>query len=350
MKALSITFIAMTLLLIARASLAQGERSTSGKPLKVCATLPDLGDIARSIGGGNVDVTVFVKGPEDPHFLEAKPSFIKAASEADLFIQSGLELEVGYAPAILANARNEKIAPGATGFLEAASVVTPLDVASGQVDRSMGDVHAGGNPHFLSDPLNGIKVARLIADRLGTLRPEHRADFDASYAKFRERICVGLVGETLAKKYDAEKLAQLFESGRLEGFLESQGDRTLLGGWLGKLSGHAGVGAVADHNLWPYFARRFNIKVVAFLEPKPGVAPTTKHLGEVIEQMKRDHVALILAAPYFDPRHAALVAQRTGAKIVPLSHQVGGREGTGSYYDCIDYNVKQLAAALEGTK
>lgn len=350
MRTLFTTCIALLLALVAPRARAQAVRTTADRPLKICATLPDLGDIARTIGGGQVEVTVFVKGPEDPHFLEAKPSFIKAASEADLFIQSGLELEVGYAPAIITNARNEKIAPGGPGFLEAASVITALDVASGQVDRSMGDVHAGGNPHFLSDPLNGIKVARLIADRLGTLRPEHRAEFNANFASFRERMCTGLVGEALAKKYDAEKLAQLFETGRLEPFLESQGDRKLLAGWLGRLSGHAGVGAVADHNLWPYFAKRFNIRVVAFLEPKPGVAPTTRHLGEVIEQMKRDHVALIIAAPYFDPRHATLVAQRTGAKIVSLSHQVGGRDGTGSYYEFIDYNVRQLAAALEGAK
>ncbi len=335
-----------------RAASAQPDNPAAepAPPLKVCATTTDLGSLAREIGGDRAAVTTFVKGTEDPHFLEAKPSFIKAASEADLFIQVGLELEVGWAPAILQNARNARIQPGSPGFLDVSAAITPLEVPTGMIDRSMGDVHAAGNPHYLADPVNGIRVARLIADRLGALRPADRAGFESRYAAFRQRVGAALVGEPLAKKYEAEKLAILFETGRLDSFLDTQGDRALLGGWLGMLSGHAGAKAVADHNLWPYFARRFGITVVGFLEPKPGVAPTTRHLQGVIEAMQRDRVRVILTSPYFDPRHAAFVAEQTGAKVVALAHQVGGQPGTDDYVAMCDYNVRRLAAALAEAK
>jgi ABC-type Zn uptake system ZnuABC Zn-binding protein ZnuA len=318
-------------------------------PLKVCATTPDLGSIAREVGGDKVEVTVFVKGPEDPHFLEAKPGFIKAASEADLLIEIGLELEVGWIPAIQANARNEKILVGGAGFLDASTAITPLEVPTGAIDRSMGDVHAAGNPHYLSDPINGIKVARLIADKMESLRPEDRAGFESRYTAFRQKVCEKLVGEALAKKYETEKLATLYERGKLAQFLESQHDDKV-GGWLGMVGAAYGTKAVSDHNLWPYFAKRYGIQVIGFLEPKPGVSPTTKHLGEIVELMKRENVKLILCTPYFDARHAAFVSGQTGAKTVALAHQVGSEPGTDDYISMCDYNVKQLAGALKGGK
>jgi ABC-type Zn uptake system ZnuABC Zn-binding protein ZnuA len=320
-------------------------RQSAAPPLKICATIPDLGDIARQIGGDQVSVTVFVKGSEDPHFLEAKPSFIKAASEADALIFVGLELEVGWLPPILANCRNERIQPGTPGSIDVSSAIAPMELPTGPIDRSMGDVHAAGNPHYLTDPINGIKAARLIADRLGALRPADRAGFDDRFNAFRAKVCSALVGEALAKKYDAEKLAALAERGKLRSFLESQGDAQALGGWLAQIPGPAA--AVADHNLWPYFARRYGISIVGYMEPKPGVAPTTKHLGELVEQMKRDHIGLILTSPYFDPRHGAFVSKETGARVVPLTHQCGGHPGTDDYIAMCDYNVRQLAAAMK---
>ncbi len=326
------------------------EARQDSPPLKVCATVPDLGAIAREIGGDRVSVTVFVKGTEDPHFLEAKPSFIKAASEADALIVVGMELEMGWVPPILANCRNDKLQPGAPGSIDVSTVITPLELPTGPVDRSMGDVHSAGNPHYLTDPLNGIKAAKLIADRFGALRPADKAAFDAHYTAFRNNVCAALVGPTLAKKYDAEKLAVLFERGKLSSFLESQGDAKDLGGWLGQLAAGAGVKAIADHNLWPYFARRFGITIVGYMEPKPGVAPTTKHLREVVELMKRDGVKLILTSPYFDPRHGEFVARETGAKVTLLAHQCGGQPGTDDYIAMCDYNVRQLVAAIKGAQ
>ncbi len=315
-------------------------------PLKVCATIPDLGDITRTVGGDRVSVTVFVKGSEDPHFLEAKPSFIKAASEADVLVFAGLELEVGWLPPILGNCRNDRIQPGQKGSIDVSTAITPLELPSGPIDRSMGDVHASGNPHYLTDPLNGLKAARLIADRLAALRPEDRAGFESRLGAFKDKLCAALVGETLAKKYDAEKLALLFERGKLRSFLESQGDGAALGGWLAQLPGP--TTAVADHNLWPYLAHRYGITITGYMEPKPGVAPTTRHLGQLVEQMKRDKVGLILTSPYFDPRHGEFVASQTGARVVPLTHQCGGRPGTDDYIAMCDYNVRQLVQAMKG--
>lgn len=332
-------------------SLAGPARAFAGTaretPLNICATIPDLGDLARQIGGDHVSVTVFAKGTEDPHFLEARPSFVKAASEADALVMVGMELEVGWIPPIILNSRNPKIQVGQPGYIQASAAITPLEVPTGVVDRSQGDVHMAGNPHFLIDPVSGIKVARLLADKFGELRPEDKADFDANYKKFHDRVCEGLVGSDLAKKYDGEKLAALAEHGALETFLKSQGDDKLLGGWLGLFAGHKGVKAVADHNLWPYFARRYGIDIVGFMEPRPGVAPTTRHLKEIVEQMKRDNVKLIFQSPYFDPRHGEFVSKLTGAKIVLLAHQVGGRPGTDDYISMCDYNARTLAQAMK---
>jgi ABC-type Zn uptake system ZnuABC Zn-binding protein ZnuA len=283
-----------------------------------------------------------------PHFLEAKPSFIKVLSQCELYLQMGMELEMGWAPVLLQNARNGRVLPGARGYLDASAVITPLEVPSGPVDRSMGDVHPAGNPHYLLDPINGLRVARLIRDKLSELRPERQKYFDERYADFRQRLGAALVGAALAKKYDVEKLALLYEAGKLGDFLKSQGEESLLGGWFGLMLPYRGAKVVADHNMWPYFARRFGISVVGFLEPKPGLPPTTKYLNELIESMRGQGVKVILANPYFDPRFAQFVAERIGAQVVNIAHMVGARPGTDDYISMVDYDVRQLAGALRG--
>ena len=319
-----------------------------GKPIHVCATVSDLGSLTREVGGDQVSVTVFAKGTEDAHFVEAKPSFIKALSHADLYIQVGMDLEIGWAPVLLQNARNGAVLPGGRGYLDASRAISPLEVPTGPVDRSMGDVHPLGNPHYLLDPLNGLKVARLIRDKLITLRPEKKPYFDDRYASFSRRLGAALAGERLAKKYDVEKLALLFEYGRIGSFLKQQGEESFLAGWLGKMLPHYGTKVVADHNLWPYFARRFGISIIGFMEPKPGIPPTTKHLSALAELMGRERVRIVLAASYYDPRHARFISEKTGARVVRMAHQVGAREGTDDYLATIDYNVRQLVDALEG--
>ncbi len=316
-------------------------------PIQVCATVSDLGSLAREVGGEEILVTVFAKGTEDAHFIEAKPSFIKTLSQCDLYLQVGMDLEIGWAPVLLQNARNGAVLPGGRGYIDASRAILRLEVLTGQVDRSMGDVHPLGNPHYLLDPLNGLKVARLIRDKLVELRPDRKPYFEDRYISFHLRLGTALVGEKLAKKYDIEKLALLYEHGKLTPFLKGQGEAPLLWGWLGRMLPHFGTKVVADHNLWPYFARRFGIAVIGFMEPKPGVPPTTKHLGTLVDLMRAERVGAVLTVSYYDPRHARFISQQTGARVVNLAHQVGARDSTDDYLAMIDYNVREMTAALE---
>lgn len=339
---------APALLVIGLSVLAPGASAqTAGGPLKVCATVPELGALIKEIGGDQVTVTVFARGQENPHFVEAKPSFIKELSEADLYLQLGMEMEMGWAPVLLKNAANGKVSPGARGYLDASTAIAPMEVPTGVIDRSMGDVHPQGNPHYLTDPLNGLKVAALIRDRLSELRPSQKEAFQRRYEAFRQKTGVALVGEPLTRKYTFEKLAKLYENGKLQDFLKQQGDERLLGGWLGTMQPYYGVKAVADHNVWPYFGHRFGIEIIGFLEPKPGVSPTTRHLNDLIRKMQAEQVKLVLATPFFNRQQIQFVANSSGAKVVDMAHQVGARSGTGSYLSMVDYNVRQVAGALK---
>ena len=330
---------------------APGQAQAADSPVKVCATVPELGSLVREIGGDRVTVTVFAKGTEDPHFVEPRPSFVKALSACDLYVQLGMGMEIGWAPVLLENARNGRVQPGNPGHLDASRAISPLEVPTTPVTRSMGDVHPGGNPHYLLDPLNGLSVADLIQDRLAVLRPDQRGFFADRYGAFARRLAAALVGEALASRYGVEdviKLARLYEHGKLPDYLESQGEAALLGGWLGRMRPHFGARVVDDHNLWPYFARRFGIKIVGHLEPKPGIPPTTRHLRELVARMNIEGVKAVITAAHYDPRHAQFLARHTGAEIVPLAHQVNARPGADDYLSLHDYNVRTLSAALSG--
>ncbi len=323
---------------------------TADKPLEICVTVPDAAALVQEIGGERVKVTTFARGPEDPHYIEARPSFVRALADADLFIQTGLELEIGWAPVLLKNARNEKVLPGNPGFLEAGSVIQPVDVPSGVVDRSLGDVHPGGNPHFFTDPISGLKVAGLIKNKLSELRPADIEYFNRRYLDFVKRVGDHLFGHELATKYDPAKLIILVEHGKLYDFLKMQGDDGKLGGWSGQMRPFEGKKVVADHAVWPYFARTFGFEVVGYLEPKPGIPPTTRHLQEVVAMMKGQDISVILTTPFFDPKHAHLVAAEVGGHIANMAHQVGALPGTDTYITFIDHNVKAIADAFAGNK
>jgi ABC-type Zn uptake system ZnuABC Zn-binding protein ZnuA len=320
--------------------------------LVVCCTVRSLGSIAGEIGGDACEVTSFAKGGENPHFIDARPSFVKTLAGADLFIQQGLELELGWAPLILQQSRNGKVQPGAPGFLDASTAITPLERPTGPVDRSMGDVHQAGNPHYMTDPLNGILVARLIREKLIELRSAERAGFEQRCAAFEKKVCVALVGEKLANQYPTDtivKLAQLNESGKLKDFLEKQGKLADLGGWLGALLPFTGTKVISDHNQWVYFASRFGLDMVGYLEPKPGISPTTSHLGELVKLIPEQGVKIVFASPGFDPKSGEFVASKTGIKFLVLAHEVGALDAAGSYIEMLDYDVKQIASALHKT-
>lgn len=311
-------------------------------PLAVCTTTTDLGDITRQVGGEHVKVTVFVKGRDNPHFLEARPSFIKSMSKADLFVQIGLELEIGWVPAILASCRNGKVQSGQPGNLDVGRLVRPKYAATEAVDRGHGDVHAGGSPHYMLDPVYGMRVAELIAARLGELRPSAKSDFAANLKRFNGDIGRRLVGERLAAKYDPLKLALLYEHGRLTDFLKETGEVDPVGGWIGSMQASAGKFVIVDHDEYRYLLDRFRIKQIGELEPKPGIQPSTRHLRKMITACEKQKCACILATVYFPPKHAELVSRKCGVPVIQMAHQSGSRAEAASYVEMLDNNIAQL--------
>lgn len=316
--------------------------------LKVCATTPELGSLVEIIGGTAVEATVFAKPSEDPHFVDARPSFIRALNEADLLVSNGLELEIGWLPVLIQNARNSRILPGAPGYIDASVAIAPMNVPAITVDRSMGDVHRMGNPHYLLDPINGLRVAALLRDRMAALWPDDRDGFSTRYNEFEADLARRLAGGALAGRYEIEKLARLQEAGKLLPFLKSVKQESDLGGWWGETLPRVGSGVevVQDHRIWPYFAQRFGLQIVADLEPKPGIAPTTKHMGEVADIIRARKVRIAMTAAYYDPKYGDFLAAQTGIAVLRMANQAGARPGTESYLDMIGYNVDLVAAAL----
>jgi zinc/manganese transport system substrate-binding protein/zinc transport system substrate-binding protein len=214
----------------------------------------------------------------------------------------------------------------------------------------MGDVHPYGNPHYWLDPINGVAIAARLAEVLSQIQPEERSGYEQRASAFRASVYSRLAGEELSRKYDVGKLALLQNRGQLLSFLESQGDIRRLAGWWGALLPKGPIKAVDDHNMWPYFARRFGVEIVGHMEPKPGIPPTTAQLQLLVKTMEAQRVHLIFSSPYYDPRHARFLAEATGALIVPLAHLTGSRPGTADYLDMVDYNVRTLHSALEQTE
>lgn len=327
--------------------LSPARAQDTSAPLQVCATTPNLGRLTEQIGGDQVEVNIFCRPGEDPHFVDAKPSFVRLLSKADLLVAVGLQLEIGWLPTLIRQSRNSKIQLGRTGYLDASQAITALEIRTEETDRSQGDVHGEGNPHYMTDPIRALAVAGLIAGRLSELRPESAEAFTGKVREFRQSLGKALVGEELMATYEFEKLATLFEFGQLQGFLESQGDAAKLGGWLGKMAEHRGCKVVADHNAWPYFTRRFGLVTVGFLEPLPGIPPSTRHLRSILQKMTTEQVRLLLTVPYYDPRHAAFVKEHSTAELVELSLQV--RRGE-SYLGTMNANLLTLVDALSEEK
>ena len=282
--------------------------------LNVVATTPDLASIAREIGGDKIVLTTLAKPTEDPHFVDARPSFIVKLNHADVMIEGGAELEIGWLPALLDQARNEKIVPGAPGHVNCAKGVQLLDVPV-TLDRSRGDIHAAGNPHFAISPSNGKIIAQNIAYALAENDPPNAETYRANL-----------------KTFTAALDAKLVE-------------------WRKTLAPFKGRSLVAYHDSWPYFAREFGLKIELFLEPKPGIPPTPAHLAEVILKMKEESARVIIVDPYLNRRTADTVARETGATVVPVTQFPGGLKGTeGGYIQLVDQLVNSLAAALAATK
>jgi zinc/manganese transport system substrate-binding protein len=278
--------------------------------LNVVATLPDFGSLAREIGGDKVTVTVLAKPTEDPHFVDARPSFVVQLRTADVLIEGGAELEIGWLPPLLQNARNPKIDVGKPGRVISSQGIRLMNVPA-NLTRAAGDVHALGNPHFMTDPIIAKAVAQHIAQSLSSVDGANASFYDANYRKFEATIN-----------------AKLQE-------------------WGAAMLPFKGQNVVAYHDSWPYFAHRFGVNIDLFLEPKPGIPPSPSHLAEVIAQMKAQHIKAIIVEPFQDRKTAEKVASATGAKVVEFAQFPGGLAGTDSYVKLIDTLVSRLAAALK---
>lgn len=301
--------VAIALTLATLPARAQGQ-------LNVITTTEDLASIAREVGGDRITVESIARGYQDPHYVEAKPSFILKLQRADLLVVVGRELEVGWLPPLVQQSRNAKIQPGAHGYLDASLEARILDIPQGQITRAMGDVHPLGNPHYWLDPENGTVIARAIAGKLGQLRPNDRTYFDGRLADFSRRID------------EAEKR------------------------WLAALAPYTGLKVVTYHRSYTNFADRFGLVVIGYVEPRPGIPPTPQHTLDLVNEMKRQNVKLVLVEPYFDLKTPNAIARQTGGQVVVLPPSVGGTKEVTDYFTLFDYDIGLLLKAIKqiGTK
>jgi zinc/manganese transport system substrate-binding protein len=279
--------------------------------LKVVTSTTDLADIASEVGGNKVTVRHIGEGYQDPHFIEAKPSFVLQLRNADVWAYVGLDLEAGWMPLLLDGARNPKIRAGGSGHVDVSRAIPLLDVPRGGVDRSQGDVHPRGNPHYWLDPENGRRIARLFRAKFSQLDPKNAAAYDANTKAFE------------AKLVAAER------------------------GWQSQLAAIRGKPVVAWHTSWRYLADYTKMNIVGFMEPKPGVPPSPSHLAGLIQTMKRTGAKVIIMEPFYSRKTADFVASRTGAKVLQLPPSVGGEKGLTDYVQLLRSNISRLAAAVQ---
>lgn len=281
--------------------------------LKVMTSTTDLADIAKQVGGAKVKVTHVSEGYQDPHFAEAKPSFVLQLRNADVFAFVGLDLEIGWMPLLIQGARNPKVSPGGSGYLDVSRAITVLDQARGVVNRSMGDVHALGNPHYWLDPENGRKIARLFERKFSELDPANSAVYAANRNAFEDRLNA------------AEKA------------------------WRPLVALIKGKPIVAYHTSWKYLAEYTGMNIVGFMEPKPGVPPSPAHIAGLILQMQRTGAKTIIMEPFYSRKDADFVASKTGAKVVILPPSVGALRGRkiDSYIDLMKFDIELLANSVK---
>jgi zinc/manganese transport system substrate-binding protein len=279
--------------------------------LNVVAATEDLASIGREIGGDHITIDSIAKGYQDPHFVEAKPSFILKLQRADVLIVVGRELEIGWLPPLIQQSRNSKVQPGADGYLDASLNVQILEMPTGQITRAMGDVHPLGNPHYWLDPENGKKIGKEIADKFAQLRPNDRAYFEQRLADFTGRLDA------------AEKR------------------------WLQQMAPYKGTKIVTYHRSFPNFAERFGLEIVGYVEPRPGIPPTPQHTLDLINEMKRQNIKLVLVEPYFDLKTPNAIGQQTGAEVLVMPPSVGGVKETTDYFKLFDYDINLLVDAIK---
>ena len=318
-------------------------------PVRVVATLPVYASIAKSIGGAEVEAVSIADANEDSHFVRPKPSYALELRRADLFITTGLDLEL-WVPALLDKAGNGNVLEGRPGYVTAYTGIALLDIPT-SIDRSQGDVHVFGNPHIHTDPLRTLQVARNITVGLKRVAPDRAAHFDAGLAAYQSETYRRLFGPRLVEMLGGETLEQLALNGTIFGFLESnqfEGEPLLasLGGWLEQGAALRGRDIICYHVNWSYFEDRFGVNCAEYVETKPGISPTPRHVARLISLMRDQGLSVVLAASYFDGARVASVAARGDARPVVLPMQTGSGPGLDTYFDLVDRWITDLSAAM----
>lgn len=285
-------------------------RARAQAQLEVVTSTTDLYDIAKAVGGARITASHIGEGYQDPHFVEAKPSFVLKLRDADVWAFVGLDLEIGWMPLLINGARNAKVRQGGSGYIDVSSAIPLLDVPQGKVDRSQGDVHPMGNPHYWLDPENGKRIAHLFSKRFSELDPAGAAQYAANDRAFAARL------DAAAR------------------------------GWAGNLATIKGKPVVAWHTSWRYFAEYTGMNIVGFMEPKPGVPPSPSHLAGLIQEMKRTGAKVIIMEPFYDRKMADFVARNTGATVLILPPSVGGQKGIDDYISLMTHDIARLAEAV----
>jgi zinc/manganese transport system substrate-binding protein len=301
-----VIFVVFAALMMPAGAIAQSK-------LNVVAATEDLASLAREVGGDRINVEAIARGYQDPHFVEAKPSFILKLQKADLLIVVGRELEIGWLPPLIQQSRNAKVQVGADGYMDASQRVRILDIPTGQLTRAMGDVHPLGNPHYWMDPENGRIIAKDIADKLSQFRPGDRAYFAQRLADFDARL--------------------------------TQGEQR----WSTAMAPYRGTKIVTYHQSFPNFAERFGLDIAGYVEPRPGIPPSPSHTLELIQEMKRLNIKLLLVEPYFDLKTPEAIGRATGAQVLIMPPSVGGVKEATDYVALFDYNVTRLVNAIKAS-
>ena len=321
-----------------------GVPSFAGATVKVVTTLTDYAAIARDVGGDRVEVQAIVAGNADAHFIKPKPSYALMLRDADLFVSTGLDLEL-WAPVVVNKAGNRNIVDGAPGYVAAFHGIELMQIPI-SLDRSGGGVHVYGNPHIQTSPLNATIIARNIATGLCKVDPEGCESYKLNLAIFTDEIARRLYGQRLVEDLGTEALDPLARIGRLVPFLEEHDMLGELGGWLGRSLPLHGRKIICYHKNWVYFTTLFGLSVVDYVEPKPGIPPTARHVAELIGRIEAEHIEVLLAANYFERRKPQLIAERTGIVPVVVPTSVGGEPGVVTYFDLVDIWLTRLLDAF----
>jgi ABC-type Zn uptake system ZnuABC Zn-binding protein ZnuA len=340
-----------TLLVIAALVLLPATWSHAGDGrVKVVASLPNLGSIAAAIGGDRIELTTIAVGTQDAHFVDPKPSYMVKLKNADLLLINGLDLEIGWIPPLTQGARNSKILLGGAGYVDCSTGVQVVEIPT-NLSRTEGDVHPYGNPHYLTDPINAETVAGTIAEALKKADPASAAFYEEQRKTFTRKLHEAIFGKDLVDLVGGAKLAREASAGTLGAFLDGTKIggaplRAKLGGWIGRMQPVKGKPVVCYHKDYSYFSRLFGLDVVEYVEPKPGIQPSAKHLEDLTALLKRGDVHLIITRPYVEHRSTDLLAERTGVKILTLPLEVGGSPEAADYFKLFDSVTDQIVKTL----